>query len=247
MEIHPALQAVLASLAAAIPFFCAFAVTLVFAYFTQPSPLAMLGLTWDSDSLSLTWTGTMLGLTCVMLMFCAGLLMGYIRVSWVKTEGDSKHIAAFLAGSSDYVTGAILEEVVIRGYVYYVLNELLGWSLAIVISAVIFALAHLIRPNRIPLVFTINALFFGLITGVCRYTTGSLWLPIGLHLAWNVTAGPLLGLPYSGLPYDRGLLRSHVSGPAWLMGGFYSPDAGMLGTCALLLAALGLRFLTPVP
>lgn len=247
MNTSTGVRAVLASLSATIPFLCASAVTLTFAFLTQPDPLAMLGLTWSSDSLSLAWSGVVLGFACVMLMFSAGILMGFIRVSRMdSTDGDGKRVAAFFAGSSDYVTGAVLEELVIRGYTYYVLNELLGWSSAIIISAAIFSLAHLVRPNRIPFVFTVNALFFGLLTGVCRYATGGLWLPIGLHLAWNVTAGPLLGLPYSGAPYDKGLFKSEVSGPVWLMGGFYSPDAGMLGTFALLLAAVGLRFLTPM-
>lgn len=240
-------RTVLASLAAMIPFICTSAATLAFAALTQPDPLAMLGLTWGSDSLSLTWSGIVLGFSCVMLMFSAGLLMGFIKASRSqKRSRDRDHIAEFFAGSSDYLTGAVLEEVVIRGYTYYVINATLGWSAAIVISSAIFALAHLVRPNRIPFVFTVNAFFFGLLTGVCRYATGSLWLPIGLHLAWNVTAGPILGLPYSGAPYDKGLIRSDVSGPVWLMGGFYSPDAGMLGTCALLLAAVGLRFMAPM-
>lgn len=244
MHSSPLVRAILASLAAMLPFFFASAATLLFAALTHPDPLQILGLRWDRDSLSLLSSGIVLGFACVMLMFSAGLLMGFIKVSPVRI-GD-RQIAEFFAGSSDYVTGAVLEELVIRGYTYYLLNELLGWSTAIIISAAIFALAHLVRPNRIPFVFTVNALFFGLLTGVCRYATGGLWLPIGLHLAWNVTAGPLLGLPYSGAPYNKGLIRSDVSGPVWLMGGFYSPDAGMLGTGALLAAAVGLRFLAPM-
>lgn len=238
-------RSALASLAATIPFLCASAATLGFAALTQPDPIGMLGLNWDKDSPSLAWSGTVLGFACVMLMFSAGLLMGFIKVRRREAGGHDR-VVEFCAGSSDYITGAVLEEIIIRGYTYYVLNAMLGWSAAIVISAVIFALAHLIRPNRIPFVFTINALVFGLLTGVCRYATGGLWLPIGLHLAWNVTAGPFLGMPYSGAPYDKGLIRSDISGPVWLMGGFYSPDAGALGTCALLLAALGLRFIAPI-
>jgi hypothetical protein len=41
-------------------------------------------------------------------------------------------------------------------------------------------------------------------------------------------------------------MHSDVSGPLWLMGGFYSPDAGMIGTLALALAAIGLKLLAPV-
>ena len=152
----------------------------------------------------------------------------------------------FFGGLSDYLGGAILEEVVTRGYVFYFLNGVFGGQAAIIGSSLIFALVHLVRPDRIPLIFTLTAFVFGLLTGACRYYTGGLWLPIGLHFGWNVTAGPILGLPYSGIAYDKGIVESDVSGPEWFTGGFYSPDAGLLGTFALLVAAVGLRLIAPV-
>lgn len=240
-------RSVLASFAAGLPLAGVLVVTLLFAAIADGPPLKVLGLTYNARSLSLTASGAALGFGCVMLMLVCGMLGGFIKVRRPKDAcRRDQHLPLFFGGLSDYFGGAILEEVVTRGYIFYLLNDSFGGTVAIIGSSLIFALVHLIRPDRIPLIFTLNAFVFGLLTGACRYYTGGLWLPIGLHFGWNVTAGPVLGLPYSGIAYDKGIVESDVSGPEWFTGGFYSPDAGVLGTFALLVAAVGLRLIAPV-
>lgn len=240
-------RSLLASLAAVIPLALTLTATLLFAALADGDPLPILGLTHDAESATFVGYGAILGFVCVMLMFVCGMLGGFIKVKpAAEAQQRDEHLPMFFAGLSDYFSGAILEEVVTRGYVYYLLSRAFGGITAIIGSSLIFSLVHLIRPNRIPLIFTLNAFIFGLLTGACRYCTGQLWLPMGLHFGWNVTAGPLLGLPYSGISYDRGFVKSDVSGPEWFTGGFYSPDAGVLGTFALLVAAVGLRLIAPV-
>jgi membrane protease YdiL (CAAX protease family) len=240
-------RSVLASAVAAIPLAIALAITVLFAWLADGPPLEVLGLAYHPKSLCLTASGAALGFGCVMLMLVCGMLGGFIKVRRRNhADRGDHHVPLFFGGLSDYFGGAILEEVVTRGYVFYLLNSAFGGQAAIIGSSLIFALVHLIRPDRIPLIFTLNAFVFGLLTGACRYYTGGLWLPIGLHFGWNVTAGPILGLPYSGIAYDKGIVESDVSGPEWFTGGFYSPDAGVLGTFALLVAAVGLRLIAPV-
>lgn len=241
------IRSLLASLAAIIPLALTGGATVLFAAVVDGNPLPILGLTYNSTSIPFVTYGAGLGFGCVMLMFFLGMLGGFIRVRpAANPEQHDAHIPLFFGGLSDYFSGAILEEVVTRGYVYYLLCGVFGAVPAIIVSSLLFSLVHLIRPNRIPLIFTLNAFIFGLLTGACRYHTGLLWLPMGLHISWNVTAGPLLGLPYSGISYDQGVVKSEVSGPEWFTGGFYSPDAGVLGTFALLVAAVGLRLIAPI-
>lgn len=57
---------------------------------------------------------------------------------------------------------------------------------------------------------------------------GNLWLPIGLHFAWNFVQGPLLGFPVSGMN-ARGLQRIHDVGPELITDGAYGPEAGAVG------------------
>lgn len=240
-------RSVLASVAAVLPLAITLSITVAFAALADGDPASVLGLSYNAKALSLTGSGAALGFACVMLMFACGVMGGFIKVRRPKyAHRRERHLPLFFGGLSDYLGGAILEEVVMRGYVFYLLNGAFGGETAIIGSSLIFALVHLIRPDRTPLIFTLNAFIFGLLTGACRYFTGTLWLPIGLHFGWNVAAGPILGLPYSGVAYDKGVVESDVSGPEWFTGGFYSLDAGVLGTLALLVAAVGLRLIAPV-
>lgn len=81
---------------------------------------------------------------------------------------------------------------------------------------------------------------------VSRQPITALWLGIGLHFAWNIGAGSILGLPYSGKPFKQGVVECDVRGPIWLTGGLHSLDAGVLGTLALVIAALGILAVIPL-
>ena len=57
--------------------------------------------------------------------------------------------------------------------------------------------------------------------------TRNLWLPIGLHAAWNFTQGGIFGVPVSGLP-DHGLIDSTLRGPEILSGGPFGLEASVI-------------------
>ena len=86
---------------------------------------------------------------------------------------------------------------------------------------------HLGNSGASPLSVIGNSLG-GAIDGMAFILARSLWLPIGLHFAWNFTQGPLLGFPVSGMDAG-GLQRIVDAGPAWLTGGAYGPEAGAVG------------------
>lgn len=246
-EMSTLTRSVASSIVAAIPLGTAMAVTLVFVSYLDRGSLATLGLSYDSQSLTYVAYGAGVAFGCVTLMVLFGLVGGFIEIRRSRVSEDCVScLPVFFGGLADFFTGAVFEEIITRGYIYYILYETWGVGAAIVGSSVIFCLAHLIRHSKTPMMFTLNAFIFGLITAACRHYTGALWLPIGLHFGWNVAAGPLFGLPYSGRNYDRGVVISEVSGPEWLTGGFYSPDAGVVGTAALLVAAIGLIAIAPI-
>jgi membrane protease YdiL (CAAX protease family) len=98
---------------------------------------------------------------------------------------------------------------------------------AILVTAVAFGLAHLTNPEASAASALGNGLG-GLIYGYAFVMSGRIWLPVGLHFAWNFVQGPLLGFSVSGLPMG-GLQQIHDLGPAWLTGGAYGPEAGAVG------------------
>ena len=59
--------------------------------------------------------------------------------------------------------------------------------------------------------------------------TGRLWVPIGLHLAWNFAQGYLFGAAVSGnsLGGSIAVSTARPGAPAWLTGGTFGPEASL--------------------
>ena len=80
------------------------------------------------------------------------------------------------------VGAAVCEELYFRGLLYGRLDERFGIASAVVGSAGIFGLAH-IEPNAFPALFAL-----GLILGVIRWRSNSIWPCVGVHAANNTLA-----------------------------------------------------------
>jgi membrane protease YdiL (CAAX protease family) len=98
--------------------------------------------------------------------------------------------------------------------------------LALIGMATLFGLAHAGNPNASPLSVLGNALG-GLVYGVAFLGSGRIWLPLGVHFAWNFVQSPLLGFPLLGK--EIGLLQQTSMGNALITGGDYGPEAGLVG------------------
>jgi hypothetical protein len=83
----------------------------------------------------------------------------------------------------------------------------------------------------------------GVLLGAAYALTGRLWLPIGLHIAWNFTEGSIFGMSVSGnstagTAADSALLRGSLSGPQILTGGAFGPEASIVAVTVCLLVAI---------
>jgi membrane protease YdiL (CAAX protease family) len=99
--------------------------------------------------------------------------------------------------------------------------------LAVTIMALMFGLAHAGNPHSSPLSVLGNALG-ALMYVVAFLGSGGIWLPFGLHFAWNFVQGPVLGFPVSGLDMG-GLVQQTSVGSDLITGGSYGPEAGLVG------------------
>lgn len=247
LEIGTFFRTILSTLCACIPLASAVVITAVFTRLVHNKSLVSLGLAYDGQSLTRVAFGAAIALGCVTAVFLLGVLFGFIEVKRSQLSEDCVScLPLFFGGLIDFFTAAVFEEIIFRGYVFYLLYVSVGSEAAIAMSSIVFAVAHIIKHPSTPVLYMFNAFLFGLLAAVSRDITGTLWLPIGLHFGWNVVSGPIFGLPYSGRTYDRGVVTSNVMGPAWLTGGLYSLDAGVLGTLALLIAAVGLTAIAPL-
>ena len=101
---------------------------------------------------------------------------------------------------------------------------MLGQTL--IVMAGCFGLAHAGNPNASALSVLGNALG-GLMYGVAFLGSGRIWLPLGLHFAWNFVQSPILGFPFLGK--EIGLVQQATIGSALISGGSYGPEAGLVG------------------
>jgi membrane protease YdiL (CAAX protease family) len=91
---------------------------------------------------------------------------------------------------------ALFEEIVYRGYLLTRMELVVGRSLAITGSSLLFALLHFgwwlplgSIPLHLILIFTFNLFLGGVVLGYSFYWSGKrLWVPIGFHYAWNIVA-----------------------------------------------------------
>lgn len=139
--------------------------------------------------------------------------------------------------------GAAGEEMLFRGYGFQVLLRNFGPYATILPVGVLFAALHSTNPHASALGL-INTAGFGMIFGYAFLRSRDLWLPIGLHFAWNVTL-PLFGANVSGITIR---VTSYVlqwnAGPLW-SGGDYGPEASLL-TSAVLFALFMFVRMAPV-
>ena len=86
---------------------------------------------------------------------------------------------------------------------------------------------------------TLNIALAGIFLGLGLIWTNELAIPIGLHISWNLVQGNVFGFPVSGTTtVGATVIQIEQSGPIWLTGGAFGPEAGVLGIAAMLLGML---------
>ncbi|MDO8586900.1 MAG: CPBP family intramembrane metalloprotease [Armatimonadota bacterium] len=238
LPVSHAVRAFLMALAACIPLVTACVVTGVFCLYIDRESLATIGIRMDLHPSSCIAQGAAIAFATVTLVFSVGYASGWFRVQSSRFSGDFyKSLPTFCGGLTDFLNASIFEELIMRGYVFTILYNKVGASPAIIGSALIFSIFHLLKHAQLPVLFTMNAFLFGIMAAHCRLATGAIWMPIGLHAGWNLASASVFGLPFAGKLCNMGLITCSVDGPKYITGGYYSPDAGLMGTFALAFAA----------
>lgn len=129
-----------------------------------------------------------------------------------------------------FAPAALHEELLFRGYVYQKLRAR-SRNVAIILTSLVFAVLHA-GNNAITALALGNLVLAGILLALAYEARRTLWFPIGLHLAWNVTSGPILGYPVSGYVARQTVLTTFVSGPDWLTGGAFGIEGGVAVTAA---------------
>jgi cyanophycinase len=156
---------------------------------------------------------------------------------WNGTEGLTTAFAMSLLSG-------VGEEIVFRGVVFRVIEEGSGTLVALLLSGALFGLIHAGNHGATWISTTAIALEAGVLLASAYVMTRSLWLPMGLHFGWNFAEGGIFGAAVSG-GTAHGLFATQLSGPDWLTGGAFGPEASVVavGVCvALALVMAGVAF-----
>ena len=191
--------------------------------------------------------GALIGGALFALTMLALWLAGVVQV----TAGGGWVALGFpLLGA---LIAAVGEEVIVRGILFRIAEQSLGTWIALGLSAGLFGALHALNPGATLFSSIAIALEAGIVLGAAFIFTRRLWLPIGLHAAWNFTEGGVFGADVSGRG-SQGLLASHFQGPDILTGGAFGPEASIVAVLVCLTAAAVLlvaghnqgRILSPV-
>lgn len=150
----------------------------------------------------------------------ATVLGVYKVIGW----GDVWTVIPILIGSA--IVPAFTEEVFFRGILFRWIEDFGGTWAALIISSALFGAAHLLNPGA-TWFSTFAITLDGLLLGGAYMLTRSLWMPIGLHAAWNFTQGGIFGVPISGHA-STGLIRAELQGPEALSGSGFGLESSVI-------------------
>lgn len=209
-----------------------FAVLLYYLDRVRGGLLPAMGLPLDRSALKDTGMGVLFGLAMVSACVGAIAVIGSVRL-----EASPVHAGPIAAVLGTGLMAAMNEEMVFRGYPFQRLVEAIGAPGAVILLAGLFGAGHLQNPNA-SVWGALNTVGFGVFTALAYLRTRALWLPWGMHFAWNLGLGLGYGLTVSGLSQFSVVVHGTIAGPQWLTGGNYGIEASATATIGLLVASV---------
>ena len=184
----------------------------------------------DSESLSFRGKMRMMGIgwavaavNFLAIIVCL-FLCGYYRI--VTVEFD---VASQLSWLSLFLLVGVVEEVVFRGILFRLITDKWNIAVGLTTSSLLFGLAHLGNPGATLWAALAIALASGWLFGMAYAYHQTIWVPIGMHWAWNYLEGGVFGCAVSGTPLDyRPLITPGISGSDILTGGAFGPEASII-------------------
>ena len=163
------------------------------------------------------------------LLAGALLLTGTIGVlAALGSYGVSGHNGwtVLVAPVAELILVVLFEELLFRAVLFRILEQSLGSWIGLSVSGALFAAAHLSNTG-VTLLSVGSTAMAGVLMAAAFMVTRRLWLPMGIHFAWNFLLDAVFSVPVSGHP-SAGLLRSTLVGPEWLTGGAYGVEASVV-------------------
>lgn len=125
------------------------------------------------------------------------------------------------------------EEFIFRGYFMTTIGGHHSPLLAVGISSVAFALAHVFNPG-FGVLSCINLVLFGVFAGIYMIYSGDIWGVCGIHSIWNFMQGNFYGISVSGTGNTESVFRTTAeTSHGWLSGGEFGIEGSIFTTIVL--------------
>jgi hypothetical protein len=128
-----------------------------------------------------------------------------------------------------FTLAAAVEELIFRGYPLQSLAEGSRRWIAGILLCLTFTLAHLSNPD-VTMIGIANIFLAGVLLVILYFQTRRLWLPISLHLSWNLAQSWLWGFDVSGIKIDNNLFVVTQTGTDLFTGGEFGLEGSILST-----------------
>jgi hypothetical protein len=174
------------------------------------------------------------------LLFTAMVMGGLSALGMIRPAAPGVGAPAGLAVLQGIMVAALMfavqastEEMIYRGWLQNVIAVRIGPPIAILIATVGFDFAHGLNPG-FGLLPGINLVLFAVFLSLLALRTAGLWAGCAWHATWNWSLSNLWGVPLSGIEPEGGTAMAWtLTGPAFMTGGAWGPEGGLLATAVL--------------
>ena len=188
-------------------------------------------------ALKRTWADLGRGLLIGILYF--GIVVGVMALAgcYSITEAHFNWLPQLTSFFFFFVV-AVFEEILFRGVLFRMIDDRWNTAVALIVSALLFGAMHL--PNDGATLWSSFAIAIeaGLLLAAAFKYSGTLWLPIGIHWAWNYVQGNILGFAVSGNPVADKAFSPIITGPDWVTGGVFGAEASVIAVVTGLLLTI---------
>lgn len=180
-------------------------------------------------------------------LLIGGLVLGFVLIASVYAVLWGLHAALWLGvigfgAVLPFVAMAVLsgigEELIFRGGVFRILEDMFGTGVALILSGALFGALHIGNPHATWLASLAVALEAGVLLAAAYAATRNLWFPIGIHIGWNFTEGGVFGAAVSGSGGGHGIVDMPLHGSALITGGSFGPEGSLVALVVCALAGL---------
>ena len=177
---------------------------------------------------------TLLGVLAIAIPSLLLMAMGQLRA--VPAAPGSWWAATGLT-FANLLPAAAGEELLLRGYIFAVLREAIGWRWTLIATSIVFGLFHVPNPGA-DAESVLLVMLAGFFLGAVLLATRSLYVAIAAHFGWNWAMAAGLHTPVSGIPVLSPDYRVVDAGPDWLTGGGWGPEGGLAAAVSMFVVVI---------